>query len=185
LAESGEYAIDLTLSNNGIDQNVYHGKCLIGPHIQKLLDERTKVVEEMETKFLTVRALTIEKNPGAACASVEEIKEEMVFFSKILHCYDVCFSILRRTRTIFNAEEIATLDGAINKLKLLWPTQMSMGTKRGVSDSEIAQPVVRSRPPNHLPGSFLPFYGRPHRKVTQARPTDRRGLLSYSELRIP
>jgi hypothetical protein len=129
LAESGEYAIDLTLSNNGIDRNVYHGKCLIGPHIQKLLDERTKVVEEMETKFLTVRALTIEKNPGADCASVEEIGEEMVFFSKILHCYDVCFSILRRTRTIFNAEEIATLEGAINKLKLLWPTQRAWEQK--------------------------------------------------------
>ncbi len=38
LAESGKYAIDLTLSNNGVDRNVYHGKCLIGPHIQKLLD---------------------------------------------------------------------------------------------------------------------------------------------------
>ena len=38
LKESGAYAIDLTLSNNGVDRNVYHGKCLIGPHIQKLLD---------------------------------------------------------------------------------------------------------------------------------------------------
>jgi hypothetical protein len=36
--ESGEYAIDPTLSNNGVDRNVYHGKCLIGPHIQKLLN---------------------------------------------------------------------------------------------------------------------------------------------------
>ena len=39
LKESGEYAIDLTLSNNGVDRNVYHGKCIIGPHIQKLLDQ--------------------------------------------------------------------------------------------------------------------------------------------------
>jgi hypothetical protein len=38
LKESSEYAIDLTLSNNGVDRNVYHGKCLIGPHIQKLLN---------------------------------------------------------------------------------------------------------------------------------------------------
>jgi predicted RNase H-like nuclease (RuvC/YqgF family) len=36
LKDSGEYAIDLTLSNNGV------GKCLIGPHIQKLLDRQVK-----------------------------------------------------------------------------------------------------------------------------------------------
>ena len=52
LAESGEYAIDPTLSENGIDRKVYHGKCLIGPHIQKLLDERTKVIKEMKLNFL-------------------------------------------------------------------------------------------------------------------------------------
>jgi hypothetical protein len=38
LVESGEYALDRTLSNNGMDRNAYHGKCHIGPHIQKLLD---------------------------------------------------------------------------------------------------------------------------------------------------
>jgi hypothetical protein len=56
LAESGEYAIDLTLSNDGVDRNVYHGKCLIGLHIQKLLDQRLKVLNELETKFVAVCA---------------------------------------------------------------------------------------------------------------------------------
>ena len=82
LAQSGEYAIDRTLSNNGVDRNVYHGKCLIGPHIQRLLDERVKVLEEMETAFIAVRLLTLAKHPGADCASVEEIVEEMAFFPK-------------------------------------------------------------------------------------------------------
>jgi uncharacterized FlaG/YvyC family protein len=35
--ETVEYAIDLTLCDNGVDQKVYHGQCLIGPQIQKLL----------------------------------------------------------------------------------------------------------------------------------------------------
>jgi hypothetical protein len=133
LAESGEYAIDRTLSENGIDQNVYHGKCLIGPHIQKLLDDRTEVIKEtMEPQFLGVRVLTMEKNPGADCASIEEISEEIIFFSEILHCYyDICFSILRRTRSIFDVEEIEALQGAINKLKLLWPAQRSWERKEG------------------------------------------------------
>jgi hypothetical protein len=125
LEESGEYAIDHTLSENGIGQNVYPGKCLIGPHIQKLLDDRTKVIKEMETQFLGVRVLTMKKNPGADCASIEEISKETIFFLEILHCYDICFSILRRTRSIFDVEEIEALQGAINKLKLLWPMQRS------------------------------------------------------------
>jgi hypothetical protein len=75
--------------------------------------------------------LTMEKNPGADCASIEEISEEMIFFSEILHCYDICFSILRRTRSIFGVEEIEALQGAINKLKLLWPTQRSWEQKEG------------------------------------------------------
>jgi hypothetical protein len=58
LAESGENAIDFTLSNNGVDINVYHGKCLIGPHIQKLLDRQVVVLEELETKFAAIHART-------------------------------------------------------------------------------------------------------------------------------
>jgi len=129
LKESGEYAIDLTLSNNGVDRNVYHGKCLIGPHIQKLLDRRVKVLEELKIEFLAVRKRTIEKHPGADCAPIEEIGEEMTFFSEVLHCYDTCFGILRRTRTIYTITEIAELQGAINKLKILWPTQRSWEQK--------------------------------------------------------
>jgi hypothetical protein len=129
LKESGEYAIDLTLSNNGVDRNVYHGKCLIGPHIQKLLDRRVKVLDELETEFLDVRERTIAKHPGADCASIAEIREEMTFFSEVLHCYDTCFAILRRTRTIYTIAEIAELQGAIDRLKILWPTQRSWEQK--------------------------------------------------------
>jgi hypothetical protein len=100
LAQSGEYAIDHTLSKNGVDRNVYHGKCLAGPHIQRLVDEQLKVLEEMATAFVAIRALTIVKHPGAACASIEEIAEEMTFFLEVLLCYDVCFTLLRQTREI-------------------------------------------------------------------------------------
>jgi hypothetical protein len=123
LAESGEYAIDLVLSNNGVDRNVYHGKCLIGPHIQKLLDRRVKILEEMEAEFVSVRARTIEKHPGADCASIEEIAQEMAFFSEVLHCYDIVFALLRRTKTIFTLEEVSELQLAIDRLRILWPTQ--------------------------------------------------------------
>jgi hypothetical protein len=67
LAQSDEYAIDHTLSNNGVDRNLYHGKCLIGPYIQRLLEEQAKILKEMETAFVATRALTIAKHPGAAC----------------------------------------------------------------------------------------------------------------------
>jgi hypothetical protein len=36
---------------------------------------------------------------------------------------------LRRTRSIFDVKEIEALQGAINKLKLLWPTQRSWEQK--------------------------------------------------------
>jgi hypothetical protein len=123
LDESGEYAIDHTLSNNGVDRNVYHGKCLIGPHIRKLLERRVKVLEEMKAAFFQVRALTMAKHPGIDCASIEKISEEMLFFSDVLQCYDICFAILRGTRTIYTTEEIAKLQGAIDRLKIMWPTQ--------------------------------------------------------------
>jgi hypothetical protein len=46
--------------------------------------------------------LIIVKNYGADCASIEEIAEQMFFFSEVLHCYDICFSsiLLWTTRTI-------------------------------------------------------------------------------------
>jgi hypothetical protein len=129
LSESGEYAIDLTLSNNGVDRNVYHGKCLIGPHIQKLLDKRVQVLDELEKEFVAVRARTIEKHPGADCVSLEEIREEMAFLLEVLHCYDILFAILRRTRTIYTVAEIGELQAAMNRLKILWPTQRTWEQK--------------------------------------------------------
>ena len=129
MAESGEYAIDLTLSKNGIDRNVYHGKCLIGPHIQKLLERRVKVLDELEKNFVAVRDRTLEKHPGANCATNEEIVEEMVFFGEVLQCYDISFALLRRTRTILTEEEVGELQGAINALQILWPTQRSWEQK--------------------------------------------------------
>jgi hypothetical protein len=159
--ESGEYAIDLTLSKNGVDRNVYHGKCLIGPHIQKLLDRRVKILEEMETEFLAVRARTIEKHPGADCASNEEIEEEMTFFSEVLHCYDICFALLRRTKTIFTAEEIAELQRAIDKLRILWPTQRSWEQKEASVTPKSHNLWFEVIPQLHYLGRFFHFMEDP------------------------
>ena len=53
--ESVEYAIDRTLCLNGVDRKVYHGQCLIGPQIQKLLANRVEIIDQLETEFLRVR----------------------------------------------------------------------------------------------------------------------------------
>ena len=98
--ESLEYAIDLTLCLNGVDRKVYHGQCLIGPQIQKLLANRVQIIDQLETEFLRVREQNSNQNPTTNLASVEEIKEEMNFFRIILHCYDCAFGLLRRTRKI-------------------------------------------------------------------------------------
>jgi hypothetical protein len=50
LAEKAEYAIDCTLSENDIDRNIHHGKCLISPHIQMLL--YANAVKGMDTNLL-------------------------------------------------------------------------------------------------------------------------------------
>jgi hypothetical protein len=113
-----------------VDRNVvYRGKCLIGPHIQRLLDEQAKILEEMETAFVATRALTIAKHLGAARASIEEIAEEMAFFLEVLQCYDVCFALLRRTRELFTVEDNTELQRAIDKLQRLWPTQRNWEEK--------------------------------------------------------
>jgi hypothetical protein len=129
-----------------------------GPHIQKLLDECAKVVEEMETEFVAVYVLTIVKNPGANCASIREISMEMFLFSKVLHCHDICFiSILRQTRTFFNVEEIGALQGAINKLQIMWP-------KQRMWEQEVASVTPKSHnlwfevvPQISYPGRFFYF----------------------------
>jgi hypothetical protein len=88
-----------------------------------------KVLKELEIEFLAVQARTIEKHPGADCASLVEIGEEMLFLTEVLPCYDTCFTILRRTRTIYTIAEIDELQVAIDKLKILWPTQRSWEKK--------------------------------------------------------
>jgi hypothetical protein len=127
--ESVEYAIDCTLCLNGVDQKVYHGQCLIGPQIQKQLANRVQIIYQLETEFLRVREQNSIKNPTTNLALIEEIKEEMNFFRVILHCYDCAFGLLRRTRKKFTPEEISELQGAIDPLKTLWPTQRSWEKK--------------------------------------------------------
>jgi hypothetical protein len=95
--ESLEYAIDLTLCLNGLDWKVYHGQCLIGPQIQKLLANCVEIINQLEMEFLLVLEQNSRKKPTTNLASVEEIKEEMNFFRIILHCYDCAFGLLRRT----------------------------------------------------------------------------------------
>jgi hypothetical protein len=129
--ESVEYAIDRTLCLNGVDRKVYHGQCLIGPQIQKLLANPVEIIDQLETEFLRVREQNSNQNPTTNLASVEEIKEEMNFFRIILHCYDCAFGLLRRTRKKFNSEEISELQGAIDRLNSLWPTQRSWEKKAG------------------------------------------------------
>jgi hypothetical protein len=121
--ESVEYAIDRTLCDNGVDRKVYHGKCLIGPQIQKLLANRVAIMGQLESKFLRVRLQNLSNDPNIDLASIEEIKEEMRFFQSILACYDSIFGLLRRKRTIITPEEKHGLGHAIDRLKVLWPTQ--------------------------------------------------------------
>jgi hypothetical protein len=104
--ESVKYTIDPTLCDNGEDRKVSHGQCLIGPQIQKLVANRVTILSQLEAKFLHVREQTLQKNSTTNLASVEEIKQEMAFFSRILLCYDCVFGLLRRTRTIFFTGEM-------------------------------------------------------------------------------
>jgi hypothetical protein len=129
--ESLEYAIDLTLCLNGVDRKVFLGQCLIGPQIQKLLANRVEIINQLETEFLRVREQNSRKNPTTNLASVQEIKGEMNFFQIILHCYDCAFGLLRRTRNFFTSEELSELQGAIDCLNSLWPTQRSWEKRQG------------------------------------------------------
>jgi hypothetical protein len=166
LAESGEYAINRTLSNHGIDRNVYHHKCLIGPHIQKLLDQQVKVLDELETKFVAVpRDQTLEKYPGANCATNEEIVEEMLFFSNVLQCYNISFALLRRTRTILTVQEIEELQGAIDELKILWPTQRSWEQKEVSVTSKSHNLWFEVVPQLSYLGRFFHFMEDPLKKL--------------------
>jgi hypothetical protein len=120
---SFEYAINGTLCANGVDRKVYHGQCLIGPQIMKLLANRVEIMSQLELKFLHVPGENLAKDPTTDLASIEEIREEMDFFGRILHCYDCALSLLWRTKTIFLIKERKELLGAIKILTSLWPRQ--------------------------------------------------------------
>ena len=108
---------------------MYHGQCLIGPQIQILLARRIKIMRELKEKCLDVCTRNLARDPGSNCASVEEIHTEMAFFSNILLSYDCCFGLLRRTNTIFTEQQRTELQGAIDNLVSLWPTQRLWETK--------------------------------------------------------
>jgi hypothetical protein len=129
--ESLEYAINLTVSLKGVDWKVYHGQCLIGLQIQKLLENRVEIIDQLEMEFLRVQEQNSRKTTTANLAPVKEIEEEMNFFQIILHCYDCAFGLLRRTRKMFTSKEISELQGAIDSLNYLWPTQCSWERKVG------------------------------------------------------
>jgi hypothetical protein len=74
--ESVEYAIDCTLRLNGADRKVYHGQCLIGPQIQKLLANRVQIIDQLETEFLRVQEQNSIKNSTTNLASMEEINKK-------------------------------------------------------------------------------------------------------------
>jgi hypothetical protein len=80
-------------------------------------------MDQLEEKCLRVREENLKKDPKTNLASPQEIKEEMNLFRSILHCYDCAFGLLRRTRTIFTSEEKSELQGAIDRLNCMWPTQ--------------------------------------------------------------
>jgi hypothetical protein len=92
--ESVEYAINRTLCLNGVDREVYHGQCLIGQQIQKLLAKRIQIIYQLETEFLRVREQNAMKNATTNLTYIEE----MNFLRIILHCYDCAFGLLRRTK---------------------------------------------------------------------------------------
>ena len=123
MRETIELTINRTLCANRVDQKVYQGQCLIGPQIMKLLENRVEIMSQLEVKFLHVWDENLAKDPTTGLASIEEIREEMVFFGRILNCYDCVFSLLRWTRTMFLTEERTELLGAIEILSSLWPTQ--------------------------------------------------------------
>jgi hypothetical protein len=75
---SVEYTIDRILCDNGVDRKVYHGQCLIGPQIQKLLANQVKIMDQLEEKCLRVREENLKEDPKTNLASPQEIKEEMI-----------------------------------------------------------------------------------------------------------
>jgi hypothetical protein len=107
----------------------------------------------------------IEKYPGTHCATIEEIGEEMTFFSEVLHCYDTCFALLRRTRIIYTIAEITELQGAFNYLKILWPTQRSWEQKEASVTPKSHNLWLDVIPQLAYLGRFFHFMEDPIRKL--------------------
>jgi hypothetical protein len=98
-------------------------------------------------------------------ATNEEIVEEMVIFSEVLHCYDICFALLRQTRTIYTIAKIAELQGAINKLKILWPTQRSWEQKEASVTPKLHNLWFEIVPQLSYLGGFFHFMEAPIKKL--------------------
>jgi hypothetical protein len=64
---SVEYAINGTLCANGVDRKVYHGQCLIGPQIMKLLANRVEIMTQLEMKFLHFQDETWRRTQQLIC----------------------------------------------------------------------------------------------------------------------
>jgi hypothetical protein len=166
---SVEYAIDCTLCANGVDSKLYHGQCLIGPQIMKLLANRVEIMSQREMKFLHVRDESLTKDPTTDLASIEEIREQMDLFGRILHhCYDWAFSFLRRTRSSFLISERKELLGAIKILTPLWPTHC-MWEKKAASVTPELHDLWFEEVPQQLTylGRFYHFMEDPMKKPPQ------------------
>jgi hypothetical protein len=88
-----------------------------------LLAKRVKIMREVKAKYFWIRGRAIAQSPAANIARVEEIDEEMEFFSSTLQCYNSCFALLRQTHSIFTEGEKVELQSVIEVLRSLWPTQ--------------------------------------------------------------
>ena len=183
--ESVEYAIDRTLCLNGVDRKVYHGQCLIGPQIQKLLANRVEIINQLETKFLQVREQNLRKKPNnklGICCRNRGGKEFLPNHLALLW--------LRLWPSEEDSKKIY-LRRVIWVTRSDWSPEFSvanpalMGEKGRVSDSEVARPLVRSATTINLPWSILPLHGGSDRKTAQDRRAHGCRLLPPARLRGP
>jgi hypothetical protein len=102
----------------------------------------------------------------------------MTFFSEVLHCYDTCFAILRCARTIYTITKISELQGAIDKLKILWPTQRSWEQKEASVTPKPHNLWFEVLPQLTYLGRFFYFMDDPIEKLHKL------GKLSHSKLPV-
>jgi hypothetical protein len=89
-------------------------------------------MSQVETKCFHVWNETLANDPTTDLASVEEIRQEMVLFGRVLQCYDSISSLLGRTWESFSTEKRAELQGTIGILTSLWQIQQ-MWEKKAAS----------------------------------------------------